>query len=132
MKKYLLHGIGISLLALLSACGNAGNDATAESPATVEPARAFASCAGCHAYAPGAANRAGPNLYGVIGRTAGQSPGFAYSAALRKSGIVWDEQTLDEFLQAPTLRVPGTRMSTRVSDEATRYAIIQYLSAPKP
>ena len=59
----------------------------------------------------------------------GTSPGFNYSPALKSSGIVWDAKTLDQYLAAPTVKVPGTRMVMKVSDPARRAALIAYLKA---
>src|SRR5882724_4114821 len=52
----------------------------------------------------------GPNLFGVVGRKAATRPGFAYSAPLRKSGIVWSEATLAKWAGGPARMVPGTKM----------------------
>ena len=51
---------------------------------------------------------------GLIGRRVGSVPGFAYSPAMKKAGaagMVWDEATLDKFLENPTKFIPGTRMT---------------------
>jgi cytochrome c len=74
-----------------------------------------------------AAVKAGPNLHGILGRKAASDAKFNYSPALRQSGIVWTEESLDAFLSAPTKTVPGTRMVMAVSDPAQRKAIIDYL-----
>jgi cytochrome c len=71
----------------------------------------------------------GPNLNKLFGRKAGTAPGFAYSPALKASGIVWDAKTLDAYLAAPTKVVPGTRMVVKVPDPARRAALITYLKA---
>jgi cytochrome c len=52
----------------------------------------------------------GPALGNVFGQPAGTDPGFRYTDALRESGIVWDEATLDEWLADPAALVPGTSM----------------------
>ena len=52
---------------------------------------AFAACAACHSVQPGGASGIGPNLHGVVGRAAGTAPGFAYSDAMKTSGITWSE-----------------------------------------
>lgn len=71
----------------------------------------------------------GPNLHGLFGRKAGSVQGFAYSEAMKASGIVWDAKTLDRYLAAPTATVPGTRMVAKVGNPARRAALIAYLKA---
>ena len=46
-----------------------------------------------------------------------------------RSKIRWDEKSLDEYLAAPTKKVPGTRMVVKVADPARRAALIAYLKA---
>jgi cytochrome c len=136
MKKSLLQGMLIPMLLVVSACGGnkaaSGTTATATAESPQAGARVFAACAACHTLAPGGPHRFGPNLHDLIGRKAGTAERFAYSPALRDSGIVWNAQTLDEYLAAPTRRVPGTRMTLATDDPALRQAIIQYLSAATP
>ena len=81
-------------------------------------------CSGCHSLD---ADRVGPRHRGVFGRAAGSLPDFAYSAALRRSGIVWDETTLDRWLANPQSLVPGQRMGFRLNDAGERADIIVYL-----
>ena len=57
------------------------------------------------------ATRIGPNLWGVIGRKAGIYKGYAYSYAMRASGIVWTDQQLGRYIAAPQKTVPNVRMS---------------------
>ncbi|MGH6780656.1 MAG: c-type cytochrome [Sphingomonadaceae bacterium] len=83
-----------------------------------------AKCGACHSLD---ANRIGPAHRGVFGRRAGAAPGFAYSPALRASGIVWNAATLDRWLTNPTAMVPGTRMGIRLSTGQERTDIIAYL-----
>lgn len=82
----------------------------AAGPAPGNPARGealYGRCQACHALAY---NRTGPMHCGLFGRRAGGVPGFAYSAAMAKSQIVWDAASLDRFLADPTGVVPGTSM----------------------
>lgn len=71
----------------------------------------------------------GPSLAGIWGRKAGTVEGFTrYSDALKESGIVWDEHTLDAWLEDPSSFLPGNRMTFRgVPDEAQRQDLIEYL-----
>ena len=71
----------------------------------------FKKCMACHQVGPSARNGVGPVLNGVVGRPAGTYPGYNYSPAIKKSGLVWDEETLARYLRAPRDVVPGTRMS---------------------
>jgi cytochrome c len=73
--------------------------------------RVFARCLSCHKVGEGAANAVGPELNGIIGRAAGSVEGFAYSDAMKGSGITWDEASLHEFLTDPKAKVPGTKMA---------------------
>lgn len=134
MKKSLLQDMLIPMMLALAACSgesaDTGTTATAKSPQA--GVRAFAACATCHTLTPGGPHQFGPNLHNLIGRTAGTTEGFAFSPALRDSGIVWTAQTLDEYLAAPTRRVPGTRMTLATHDPTLRQAIIEYLSPPTP
>lgn len=86
----------------------------------------YARCAACHALAY---DRVGPRHCGVIGRRAGSIEGFEYSAAMKKSGIVWNAKTLDRFLAAPMQRVPGTTMTyAGVADAEERADLVAYLA----
>jgi len=68
-------------------------------------------CEICHSLAAGAPAKAGPNLHAIFGRKAGTAPGFAFSAVMKNSGIVWDDATLAKFLSDPKDSLPGNRMS---------------------
>lgn len=100
--------------------------------------RAFRECAVCHVVgAPGSKEAAmrliGPNLYGVVGRPAASIESFVYSPAMQKSGIVWDEATLNRYIESPSTVVPGNRMSFVGEPKADkRDAIIAYLKANSP
>jgi cytochrome c len=82
-------------------------------------------CAACHSLGH---SRTGPKHCGLLGRRAGSVPDFDYSPALRASGIVWSERTLDRFLAAPTKMVPGTSMGyAGIEDPRDREDLIAWL-----
>ena len=90
-------------------------------------AKRFEDCAACHALETGQES-VGPTLYGVFGRKAGEGGDFRYSPALKRSGIVWNEQTVDTFIADPQAVVPGNRMPfAGVTDAAARADLIAYL-----
>jgi cytochrome c len=85
----------------------------------------FARCAGCHAATT--QNKVGPGLAGVFGRTAGTAPNFRYSKAMAGYAKQWDDQTLDNFLAAPSKAVPGTTMAVALPSASDRADLIAYL-----
>jgi cytochrome c len=131
------------LLVALAGCGSSNHseattsDSSASGPSETSASLApgapadFAVCTGCHTVVAGS-NGIGPSLLGVVGRKAGSLPRFAYSAALRQSGIVWTPQKLDSWLSGPMTLVPGTKMSFGgYSDPKQRQAVIAYLKTLK-
>jgi cytochrome c len=96
-----------------------------------DPARGekiYGRCFACHAIDR---DRTGPRHAGLFGRRAGSVPGFPYSAAMKKAGangLIWNDETLDKFLQNPTKFVPGTRMGyAGVKDDQERADLLAYL-----
>ena len=108
-------------LALAALCGErasaAGDAARGEA--------IYDRCLACHALDR---NRVGPKHCGLFGRRAGGLDGFRYSPAMRRSGIVWSEETLDRFLENPTATVPGTTMTyAGIKDAKERANLIAWL-----
>jgi len=107
--------------------------ATDNDPASAliaEGKAAFANCAACHTIEKGATNGAGPNLFGIVGKAAGAVTGFAYSDALKASGIIWTATNLDSYLADPAAKIPGTTMvAGAIAEPAKREAVIAYLES---
>ena len=90
-------------------------------------ARRFEECAACHALEKDKES-VGPSLYGVFGRKAGEGADFRYSPALKRSGITWDQASMDTFIADPQASVPGNRMPyAGIADAAARADLIAYL-----
>eukprot|EP01104_Vermistella_antarctica_P008042 TRINITY_DN19_c1_g1_i1.p2 TRINITY_DN19_c1_g1~~TRINITY_DN19_c1_g1_i1.p2 ORF type:complete len:124 (-),score=52.73 TRINITY_DN19_c1_g1_i1:296-622(-) len=68
-------------------------------------------CAQCHTINKGGPNKQGPNLYGVHGRVSGTIDGYSYTAANKNKGVLWEDQTLFDYLLNPKKYIPGTKMA---------------------
>jgi cytochrome c len=85
-------------------------------------------CSACHTLAEGSSNLVGPNLWALIGRQAGASPGFASSDALEAAGFQWDVARVWEFLADPEKLIPGNRMMIpEAVPEADRTNLLSFL-----
>jgi cytochrome c len=84
----------------------------------------YQGCGDCH---PIEKNDVGPLHKGVVGRVAGRVPGYNYSAALKNSGVIWTEDSLDKWLTSPQGFIPGTKMFYEVQDARDRADIIAFL-----
>ena len=91
----------------------------------------FGACSACHG-AEGRGTAMAPPLKGVAGRKAATVGGFAYSSAMRSSGITWNDERLSAFIGNPQAVVKGTRMAfpgrTNANDVAD---IVAYLKTLK-
>lgn len=111
--------LGAALVIAASAAGAQGDPGRGQ--------KVFEECRACHA-ADGAANDVGPGLRGVFGRRAGEREDFRYSPALKRSGITWTPQTMDEFVADPQKMVPANRMPfAGLPDARDRADLIIYL-----
>ncbi len=110
------------------------------SVATASPedgAAAFKKCATCHSFEKGAASKAGPNLWGVLGRPHGSFEGFNYSEGMKGKSGDWTYSDLASFLHKPKDFVPGTKMIfAGVSDTGELASLIAYIrtlsDSPQP
>ena len=110
-------------LALLSGVALGAGDPT-------RGAQVFHQCMACHSVQAGE-HMTGPSLAHTWNRQAGSAAGFQrYSDALKRSGVTWDEATLDKWLANPAQLVPGNSMTfPGVKDQQARQDVIAYLKA---
>lgn len=124
------HAGSAGLFLALVAFGSALADQPAGDP--VAGAAAFRECKACHSVAPGKL-LVGPPLFGVVGRKAGSVDGFAYSDGLKASGIVWNEDSINNWISNPKQVVAGTKMLFMGEADAKKRAdIIAYLKTLQP
>jgi len=89
-------------------------------------------CPACHGVTKEDNAKVGPNLVGVVGRKAGTTQSLlGPSENMKKYGVIWSAETLDEFLVNPSAKVPGTAMAGILSDAQQRADVIAYLATLK-
>ena len=85
-------------------------------------------CPACHGVTAQDNTMVGPSLFGVVGRKAGTAPSLlGASENLKRYGVTWNAETLDEFLADPNAKVPGTPMAGVLADPQQRADVIAYL-----
>jgi len=75
--------------------------------------KVFKRCKACHTVGEKAKNKVGPLLNDIFGRTVGTVEGFKYSKAMAEvgeGGLVWNVETMTEFLKKPKKYIKGTKM----------------------
>ena len=91
----------------------------------------FNKCAICHTSDKGAANKVGPNLWGIVGAITARHEEFKYSDAMKKrhtDGKVWSYEELYRYLYSPKQFVPGTKMAfAGLKKDDERANLISYL-----
>lgn len=118
-SKLLASGV-VALLALSTGTAQAQGDAA-------NGEKLFARCKACHSLEAGE-NKIGPSLAGLFGRKAGGVEGFNYSDAMKSADVVWDEETLSNYLADPREFIPGNKMLfPGLPKEQDRLDIVAYL-----
>ena len=99
--------------------------------------KVFKKCSACHMIASDGKNMIGPNLWGVIGRTAGSVQDYKYSKAMVAYGKEWSFEEMNAYLIKPKAYIKGTKMAfAGLRKEKDRASVILYMnsksSSPKP
>jgi len=93
-------------------------------------AQVFNACAACHA--TDNTTRLGPGLQGIVGRRSGSVSGFRYSRAMKNANITWDQKSLEAYVAAPQVLVPGTTMPfSGLPNAGDRADLVAYLETLK-
>src|SRR6266571_1439970 len=104
-----------------------------EARATGDAARGvkvFQACVACHSVQPDE-HMTGPSLAHIWNRKAGTVEDFLrYSDAMKKSGVAWNDASLDKWLANPQRFLPGTSMSfAGIREAKDRRDVIAYLQS---
>lgn len=122
MRVFINAVLAIGLTTGFAATAGAQDQGDPESGKKV-----YNKCKACHVLDE-KKNRVGPHLVGLIGRPAGSVDDYKYSDANKESGVVWDEQTLFEYLENPRQFIKGTKMAfAGLKKEQDRLDIIAYI-----
>lgn len=92
--------------------------------------KVFKKCKACHVV-DAEKNKTGPHLVGIIDRPAAAVESYKkYSKAMKNSGLVWDEATLDAYLKNPRKFLKRTKMAfAGLKKEEDRLNVIAYLKS---
>jgi cytochrome c len=123
LRKPYIFGVGLLAFAMVLSWSTlfvSGKAQTAGNGGALFEKR----CGGCHALDR---DKEGPRLGGVYGRVAGSVESFQYSAALKKSGIIWTGETLDKWLTDTEKFVPDSDMTFHLDKSQERSDIISFL-----
>jgi cytochrome c len=119
--------------ALLLTSGLLGTQAVAAGDAEAGGKLFSKTCGGCHQVGESARGGFGPQLNGIIGRTAGSTTGYQYSDAMKNSGVVWTREKLAAYIENPKGVVSGTRMIFwGISDPEKIENLLAYLQTFQP
>ena len=89
--------------------------------------RVFGACAACHSLEPDQ-NMTGPSLAGLWGKAGSLSSFNRYSPALGSANIVWNDKTLDEWIEDPQHLVPDNQMTfAGIKDARQRADLLAFL-----
>ncbi len=122
MKAFYLTAI-IASFVFETACAQAAGDAA-------RGARVFQACAACHSIKPGE-HMTGPSLADIWNQKAATVRGFErYSEALKRSNVIWNDASLEQWLASPEKFIPGSGMTfPGLREKQARQDVAAFLQA---
>ena len=122
-----MFALGAFALTCLAGPAQADGDAAKGKAAFVRQ------CAICHTADKGGDNRFGPNLFGIVGKTAGTASGFEYTNAFKnRAKWEWTEDAIGSWMMFPSTMIPGTAMGVfQGIAEKDRDDLVAYLATLK-
>ena len=121
-------GSGVVALLMVPVGSAIAQDDLAASGESVFKAR----CKVCHTAEADAKHKIGPNLFGVMGQSAGWQESFRYSKGHRDSGATWDDATMNLYLEDISQVAPkSVKRFAGLSKPDDRAAVIAYLNTLK-
>src|SRR5216684_3280380 len=102
--------------------------AMAEPGSATRGERMYRACIACHSLEPNR-NMTGPSLAEIWNRKSGSLPSFPrYSTALKSAGIIWNDDTLDEWIKDPQHFIPENTMTfPGMKDAGQRADLLAFL-----
>jgi cytochrome c len=119
-----IPAVAIAMLALTAV----SHRAMTEPASAARGERAYRACVACHSLEPNR-NMTGPSLAEVWNRKSGSLASFPrYSPALKWAGIIWNDDTLDEWIKDPQHFIPGNTMTfPGIKDASQRTDLLAFL-----
>jgi cytochrome c len=125
MNTQVGRRVGFAIAVFLLAAGPAQADGD-----VAKGEQVFKKCMACHAIND-KANKVGPHLVGIVGRTVASVEGYTYSDDMKAygaTGAVWDEAALQAYLEKPKAVIAKTKMAfAGLNKEDEREDLIAFL-----
>lgn len=140
MKKFAVMALAAAIAFPMASSNVVAMDEAAAVKKMVKRGKkaAVKECFACHDITADKQNRVGPPLWGVYGKPAGWVQGYPYSEAhlSKADSVVWDEATLDAYLQDPKAVIPDNKMmypvaGMKVMSDKKRKNLIEFLKTLK-
>ncbi len=91
-----------------------------------------AKCVPCHTFQANAPHKMGPNLWGLVGKKAGEVENYTYTThVLKESLIVWDDESLFAFLDNAKKKVRGTKCLAMMKSEKDKNDVVAFIKGEK-